>query len=235
MSKRVFIAGASGAIGRPLCRILVADGWEVTGTTRSPDRAAALKMLGIKPVVVDVYNAEALTRAVVAAKPDTVVHQLTDLPPGLDGRRMADAREKNNRIRDEGTRNLIAAAVAAGAQRLVAQSISFAYAPNTPRPIAENSPIDPTASGVLSLERQVMAAPLHAIVLRYGHLWGPGTGKDTRPDSEPIHVDEAADAARRALTQGQRGIYNVAEDDGAVDVTKAMRELGWRPGFRLGA
>jgi nucleoside-diphosphate-sugar epimerase len=233
MTKRVFIAGASGAIGRPLCRILVADGWEVTGTTRSHDRAAALQMLSITPVVVDVYDAEALKRAVVAAKPDAVVHQLTDLPPGLDRARMADARAKNNRIRDEGTRNLIAAAVEAGATRLVAQSISFAYAPNTPRPIAEEAPIDPTASGVLSLEKQVLAAPMTGIVLRYGHLWGPGTGKDTKPESEPIHVDEAADAARLALTKGARGIYNVAEDDGALVVAKAMRELGWKPGLRL--
>lgn len=233
MTKRVFIAGASGAIGRPLCRILVADGWEVTGTTRSHDRFSALQMLGVTPVVVDVYDAEALKRAVVAAKPDVVVHQLTDLPRDRDQMRTPETRARNNRIRDEGTRNLVAAAVAAGAQRLVAQSISFAYAPNTPRPIAEDAGIDPNMSGVLSLEKQVMAAPLHGIVLRYGHLYGPGTGVDAKPASEPIHVDEAADAARLALIKGAPGIYNVAEDDGAVDVSKAMRELGWKPGFRL--
>jgi nucleoside-diphosphate-sugar epimerase len=232
MAGRVFIAGAGGAIGRPLCRMLVFDGWDVTGTTRSPEKATALRALGIVPVVVDVYDGVALAKAVVAAKPEAVIHQLTDLPPALDPARMAAARAKNNRIRDEGTRNLVAAAIAAGATRLIAQSISFAYAAG-PRPYAEDAPIDPAMTGVISLEQQVLEAPLVGIVLRYGHLYGPGTGFDAKPKSEPIHVDEAADAARLALTRGARGIYNVAEDDGAVVVAKAVRELGWRPGVRL--
>jgi uncharacterized protein YbjT (DUF2867 family) len=120
---RVFVAGA---VGRRLCPLLVADGWQVTGTTRSPDKAAELKSMGVTPALVDVYDADALSRAVAEARPDALVHQLTDLPPGLDPARMAGALERNARIREIGTRNLIAAAVAAAAKKLVAQSIAFA-------------------------------------------------------------------------------------------------------------
>jgi uncharacterized protein YbjT (DUF2867 family) len=122
----VFLAGATGAIGRRLGPMLVARGWRVIGTTRAPAKAASLAGAGVEPVVVDVYDAPALLRAVVAAGPDIVIHQLTDLPAGLDPSRMAAAGIANARLREEGTRNLVAAAVAAGATRLVAQSIAFA-------------------------------------------------------------------------------------------------------------
>ena len=110
-NNKVFVAGASGVIGRRLCRLLVEDGWRVTGTTRSAEKAAALRALGVEPAVVDVFDAKALHDVVTRAQPDVVVHQLTDLPPGLDPAKMAEGRIRNARIRDIGTRNLIAAAI----------------------------------------------------------------------------------------------------------------------------
>jgi nucleoside-diphosphate-sugar epimerase len=240
---RVFVAGASGVVGRVLCRLLVAEGWVVAGTTRSADKAAALRALGIAPVVVDVLDDDALRRAVAAFEPDVVVHQLTDLPPALDPSRMAEARVRNAHLRDIGTRHLVAAAVAAGSVRMVAQSVAFAYAPG-PLPYDEDAPLDVDAAdgaaalsarGVASLERQALAAPLQGLVLRYGKLYGPGTGFDAPPRGGPLHVDDAADAARRAIIQGRTGIYNIAEDDGTVSSRKAGVELGWRPGFRIGS
>jgi nucleoside-diphosphate-sugar epimerase len=195
--------------------------------------------LGVEPMIVDVFNEARLLEVVRSAKPDVVVHQLTDLPPALDPTKMADALVRNARLRDAGTRNLVAAAVAAGAKRMVAQSLAFVYAPG-PMPYREDAPLcldDPsygeTARGVASLERQVLAAPLTGIVLRYGKLYGPGTGFDSPASGGPVHVDDAADAARRALTRGETGVYNIAEDDGAVSIHKAADALGWAPGFRL--
>jgi nucleoside-diphosphate-sugar epimerase len=231
MTRRVFIAGATGAIGLPLCRLLVADGWTVTGTTRRAEKATALEALGVRPVVVDVFEADALQAAVVAAAPDAVVHQLTDLPRGLDPALMAAARVRNTRIRVEGTRNLIAAAVAAGAGRLVLQSIAFAYAPG-PKPLGETAAIDPAQTGVISLETQALATPMPAVVLRYGRIYGPGTGFEAAGGPAPLHVDAAADAARRALERGA-GISNIAEADGEVSSTRAIAEFGWSPSFRL--
>lgn len=230
---RAFIAGATGAIGRPLCRLLVADGWDVFGMTRSAAKADELRALGVKPCVVDAFDEEGVMRAVAAAKPSVVVHQLTDLPPGLDPAKMAEARGRNARIREIGTANLVAAAVAARAERMVAQSIAFAYAPGS-TPFSEDAPLNPNAPSVASLERQVLGAPLHGIVLRYGRLYGPGTGFDAPSTGGPVHVDDAADAARRAMTRGARGVYNIAENDGTLRIERAQRELGWLPGFRIG-
>lgn len=152
---------------------------------------------------------------------------------------MAEALVRNARLREIGTRNLIAASVAAGAKRMVAQSLAFVYAPG-PMPYREDAPLildDPdfgeSARAVASLERQVAAAALTGIVLRYGKFYGPGTGFDLPPSGSPLHVDDAADAAPRALTRGQAGVYNIAEDDGTVSIQKAVDALGWVPGFRL--
>lgn len=240
MTGRIFLAGAGGAVGRRLSLLLVADGWQVTGTTRSAEKAASLRAIGIEPVVVDVFDEKALRDAVARAQPEIVIHQLTDLPPALDPTKMAEAGERNARIREVGTRNLVAAAVAAGAKRLVAQSIAFAYAPGA-APYREESPLNLSATdragrsarGAASLELQVLGAPLVGIVLRYGKFYGPGTGFDNAPAGGPVHVDAAADAARRALTRGSTGIYNVAEADGTLLCRKAERELGWRPDFRI--
>ena len=239
MKKRVFVAGASGAIGRRLCRLLVNEGWSVIGTTRSLEKAPVLLDLGVEPALVDVFNEALLLEIVCKAEPEVVVHQLTDLPPALDPTKIAEALVRNARLQDVGTRNLVAAAVAAGAKRLVAQSLAFVYAPG-PMPYREDAPLcldDPfhgeTARAVASLEQQVLAAPLTGIVLRYGKLYGPGTGFDLPASGGPVHVDDAADAARQALTRGETGVYNIAEDDGAVSINKAAEALGWVPGFRL--
>jgi nucleoside-diphosphate-sugar epimerase len=239
VSKTVFLAGASGAIGRRLAPLLVCEGWRVVGTTRSDDRAALLRGLGVEPVIVDVFEAPALAAAVAMARPEVVVDQLTDLPPGLDPKRMAEAAARNARIRDEGTRNLVDAAVRADVRRLVAQSVAFAYAPKNP-PHREDDAlavdaegrVGVTARGVASLERQVLEAPLTGIVLRYGRLYGPGTGFDAPASAAPLHVDAAAKAAALAVGQGTSGIYNVAEDDGVVTSDRAKRELGWSADWR---
>lgn len=240
MAGRIFIAGASGAVGRPLCKLLVADGWHVTGTTRSPERTAALRALGVDPVVIDVFNATELRDAVTAARPEVVIHQLTDLPFALDPTRMEAAAPRNGRIRTEGTHNLVAAAVAAGARRLIAQSIAFAYA-SGPLPHLEDAPLNLAAEGragssarnAANLELQVLAAPIEGIVLRYGRFYGPGTGVDEPPTPAPLHVHAAADAARRAVTRGVKGIYNLAEPDGTVSSAKAIADLGWNAAFRI--
>lgn len=233
------VAGASGAIGRRLCRLLVDDGWLVVGTTRSADRAAMLRDIGVEPAVVDVFDEARLLDVARQARPAVVIHQLTDLPPALDPAQMPAARVRNARIREVGTRNLVAAAAAVGATRMVAQSIAFAYAPG-PMPYREDAPLnldDPgfaaTGRAVASLERQVLAAPFEGVVLRYGRLYGPGTGFDRPHGSGPLHVDAAADAARRAIDRGPTGIYNVAEDDGTVSSDKAVDAFGWDAGFRL--
>src|SRR5438309_419985 len=111
---RIFLAGASGAIGKRLVPLLLDAGYHVVGTTRSTAKADALSAAGVEPVVVDVFDGPELTRAVSAARPDIVVHQLTDLPPGLDPSQMAEGTRRNARVRDEGTRNLVAAALASG-------------------------------------------------------------------------------------------------------------------------
>jgi len=239
MKRNIFIAGASGAIGRRLCRLLLNDGWSVVGTTRSPEKTQMLRDIGVEPVIVDVFNESLLAEVVRHAEPEIVVHQLTDLPPALDPAKMAEALVRNARLRKIGTRNLVAAAAAAGVKRMVAQSLAFVYAPG-PLPYHEDAPLnldDPgfgeTARAVASLEQQVLAAPFTGIVLRYGKLYGPGTGFDLPPSGGPLHVDDAADAARRALTRGETGVYNIAEDDGTVSIKKAAAALGWVPGFRL--
>lgn len=235
----ILLAGATGAVGRPLCRLLVDAGHHVTGTTRSAEKFPVLHNLGVTPVVVDVFDATALRRAVTAAHPDVVIHQLTDLPPGLDPKLMDAARVRNARLRVEGTRNLIAAAVAAGATRFIAQSIAFVYAPG-PVPYSEEMELDTdapdpqgaSARAVESLEEQILEAPLDSVILRYGKFYGPGTGFDAPPPDMPLHVDDAARAAFLAVTRGS-GIYNIADGDETVNSAKAARDLGWEPGFRL--
>jgi nucleoside-diphosphate-sugar epimerase len=238
---RIVLAGASGVIGRRLAPLLLAAGYGVTGTTRSADKAAQLKALGVDPVVVDVFDRNALRDAVVRARPEVVIHQLTDLPQVFDPRRLPDALHRNTRLRVEGTANLVAGAQAAGARRLVAQSIAFAYA-DGPEPHAESDPIasaegeEPsaiTARGVRALEGAVLDAPdIDGIVLRYGRLYGPGTWFEAAHGRGSLHVDAAAYAALLAVTRGAVGVYNIAEDDGALTVAKAHSELGFDAAFR---
>jgi len=237
---RIFLAGAGGAIGRRLVPLLHAAGHDVVGTTRSADKAAGLRALGAEPVVVDVFDAAALTRAVQAAAPQVVMHQLTDLPhaPGTPG--YEAGLERNARLRIEGTRNLVAAAKAAGVRRLIAQSIAFVYAPgdgarveSDPLNLAAEGAAGRTVAAVSQLEQAVLAMP-EGIVLRYGFFYGPGTWSGEVPARQPaVHIDAAAQAALLAVTKGSRGIYNVAEDAPALSSAKAKRELGFDAGFRI--
>lgn len=241
MRYRIFLAGAAGAIGRRLVPLLLSAGHVVAGTTRAAERKAALRAAGVVPVVVDVFDAAALAREVAAFEPEIIIHQLTDLPAGVPPARMAAAVADNARIRDQGTRNLVAAARAVGVRRMVAQSIAFAYAPGL-EPHLETDPLDRATEGmraisvrgVAALERQVMdAEPMEGLVLRYGRLYGPGTGVDAPPEGVALHVDAAAHAALLAIDRGRPGIFNIAEAGGSVAVAKARAQLGWRPGFRL--
>ena len=227
-------------IGRRLVPLLCAAGHAVVGTTRSPDKAAAVAALGAEPVVVDVFDAAALTRAVQAAAPELVMHQLTDLAFAPGTPRYEEALERNARLRIEGTRNLVAAAKAAGVTQLIAQSIAFVYAlapgarvESDPLNLAAEGAIGRTAAAVAALEQAVLSMP-DGIVLRYGFFYGPGTWSGDAPARQPgVHIDAAAQAALLALSKGSRGIYNVAEDSPALSSAKAKRELGFDAAFRI--
>ena len=240
---RVFLAGASGVVGRRLAALLREAKHEVAGATRNPARVPMLHALGVAPILVDVLDADALVPAVAAARPDIVIHQLTDLPsaPGTPG--YEEGQKRNNRLRRDGTRNLMIAAKEAGARRVIAQSIAFAYAPGA-GPRHESDPLDLgaegvralTVAGVTALEKAVLGTPqLGGIVLRYGFFYGPGTWNEKAPRPPSIHIDAAAHATLLALTRGAPGIYNIAEDDGAVSIAKARAELGFDPTIRLDA
>jgi len=232
---RIFLAGAAGIIGRRLTRMLVAAGHQVVGTTRSPDKARWLRDIGAEPVSVDALDGPALTGAAVVARPDIIMNQLTDLPRVIDPADWDAALARNAAIRIVSAPALMAAVRQAGARRYIIQSIAFSYAPGTP-PLTEDHPIDPAATGVLAVEAPLAeAGAVTVIVLRNGLFYGPGTwaAKPGKPPS--VHVDAAVHAAFLALTGGESGAYNIADDDGAVSIVKARRLLGWDPSFRLPA
>ena len=234
---RIFVAGASGVIGRVLVGQLVGAGHDVTGTTRSHERTAALEAAGAEPVVVDAFDRHGLIAAVVGARPEVVIHQLTDLttPPG---QAIGDAElSRNARLRQEGTANLVDAVAAAGTRRLIAQSIAWLYADGPP-PFTEDDPLlppeptgaVPTRRAVSTLERLVTSDPrFEGVVLRYGRLYGPGTWSDTPPQPPTLSVEAAARAALLAVDHGEPGIYNVVDDDGPVTNDKARSLLAWSP------
>jgi nucleoside-diphosphate-sugar epimerase len=238
---RVFLAGATGAIGRRLVPLLLRAGHEIIGTTRSADKAMELERAGVSPAVLDVFDAQAVMAAVEAARPEVMIHQLTDLPHEFDEAGIVASYSRNARIRSEGTRNLLAAAQAASAARFIVQSIAFAYSPGW-EPHPESDPLnlaDPkravTVRGAADMEQQVLtASALDGIVLRYGLLYGPGTWYETSAPKPALHVDAAAQAALLAMTRGRAGIYNIADDDGVVSIAKARAELGFDPDFRIG-
>ncbi len=238
---KIFLAGASGAIGRRLTPMLLGAGHDVTGMTRTPEASRQLEATGVHPVVVDVFDADALKRAVMRARPEIVIHQLTDLPRVLDETQLAAAYQRNARIRIEGTQNLVAAARAAAARRFIVQSVAFAYAPGK-EPYAETDPFNlvdgprlVTVRAAADMEQQALASGMEAIVLRYGLFYGPGTWSEGPTRKPPLHVDAAAQAALLAVTRGRSGVYNIADDDGTVSIDKARRELGFDPAFRLPA
>ena len=239
---KIFLAGATGAIGKRLVPLLLEAGYQVIGTTRVPSRAEGLRAAGVEPVVVDVFDRASLARVVAAARPDIVMQQLTDLPPGLAPSQMAEGTRRNARMRSEGTKNLVAAALESGVGRFIAQSIAWMYAPG-PEPHAEDDTLDIhaqgtraiTVRGVADLERLVLAAsPIEGIVLRYGHLYGPGTGTDAPGEPPSLHVDAAAAAALLAIEKGRSGVYNIAEPNSYISTEKARSELGFEAAYRLG-
>ena len=239
---KIFLAGATGAIGRRLVPLLLNARHYVIGTTRSTNKVDGLRAAGVDPVVVDVFDAQALSAAVLEAYPDIIVHQLTDLPPGLDPSQMAEGTQRNARMRSQGTQNLVAAALGAGVHRLIAQSIAWMYAPGK-EPHSEDDPLDIdargtraiTVAGVATLERLTISSPpIDGVVLRYGHLYGPGTGTNTA-ETPALHVDAAAWAAVLAIEKARRGIYNIAEPSGYLSTEKARCELGFDASVRLNA
>src|SRR3954453_20509608 len=241
---RVFLAGATGAIGRPLVRQLVAAGHDVTGTTRSESRADLIREDGADPVVLDALDRVAVIAAVADAHPDAIVHQLTQIPADVNPRKMAEQFAMTDRLRTEGTHNLVDAGRAAGVRRLIAQSIAFVYRMDG-RPDEVKTEGDPLmgddapqsvhgiVAAVAEMERTVLYAG--GIVLRYGYFYGPGTSyaasdgataERVRKRGFPvvgdgaglfpfIHVDDPAAAPVAALGRGEPGVYNVVDDEPA--------------------
>ncbi len=234
MSNTVFLAGASGVIGRRLVPLLRRRGFDVVGTTRSAERAREIERLGARAVVVDAYDRDALIAAVVAAGASVVIHQLTDLSHGFSPDRIAETLARNARLRSEATPNLVFAAQRANARRLIAQSIAWVYQPG-PEPHREADPVDPGAHGVAALEGAVLGAKdIEGVVLRYGWFYGPGANPE--PAGRPgVHVDAAANAAVLAIDNGSPGAYNIAEPGPYLSIEKAIRELAWDPTFRASA
>jgi nucleoside-diphosphate-sugar epimerase len=200
-----------------------------------------LEGLGADAVMGNVFDAEGLTAAIKAARPDIVIHQLTDLALLGDPARYAEASARNARIREVGTRNLVRSSLAAGIGRMIAQSIAWVYAPG-PTPRREDDPLDreappprsTTVNGVIALEDAVLRTPgLRGTVLRYGQLYGPGTASAQPTGTAPVHVDAAAQAALLALERDVAGLFNIAEPNGIVATDKAVAQLGWDHTYRL--
>jgi nucleoside-diphosphate-sugar epimerase len=262
---RVFVAGASGAIGRRLVPQLLQAGHEVTGMTRSEESAERLRSAGAEAAAVcDAFDADRLRDVVVRARPEVVVNELTSLPERFDPRSIDY--EPTNRVRVEGGRNLIAAASEAGASRLIIQSIAFLYAPEGGPVKDEEALVYTEAPGrfrsgieaMLTAERDALEAPgMEGLVLRYGWFYGPGTyyaqggsqAEDVRRRRFPIvgkgsgvfsfiHLDDAASATVAAVERGSPGVYNVVDDEPAP-----LREwlpvyaeaIGAKPPFRVPA
>lgn len=239
----IFVAGATGAVGRPLVDRLLQEGYTITAITRSQDRCEELRARGVKAVVTDVFDRAKLRQAVVEAQPEVVINQLTSIPKNLDVRHMAQEFVQTNRLRTEGAQILMEAAVAAGARRMIAQSYGALYAPHRGGLATEEDALyldAPSAfvelvRAVERLEHTILnTSGISGTVLRYGHFYGPGTGyamdggiaEAVRRRQMPIigggrgvfsfiHVDDAAEATVHTVQNGEPGIYNIADDDPA--------------------
>lgn len=228
---QIFLAGGTGVIGSRLIPALVAAGHEVTATTRREDQLARLETIGAREVVLDVYDGERVAAAVVAAAPDLVMHQLTDLS--------GNGREANARLHRQGTANLVAAARAAGVERMSVQSVAWAY-PESDAPTTEDEPIVP-GHPVAVMEELVQRIP-HAVVLRNGTLYGPGTWyapggqiadavtagqyPATAAITSFVHVDDAVAAAAQSVGWPD-GVYHVVDDEPAP-------AIDWLPVYAAG-
>jgi 2-alkyl-3-oxoalkanoate reductase len=258
---KVFLAGGSGAIGRRLIPLLVARGYEVAATTRSPEKARVLFELGATPIVADGLDREAVMTAVIRAEPEVVIHQMTGLTDATNLRRFDEAFALTNRLRTEGTDHLLEAARAVGARRMIAQSFgNWNYERAGAAVKTEAAPLDPdppssmsrTLAGIVHLESTVLGAmDLDGLALRYGNLYGPGTG--TAEDGQLVelirkrqlpligdgagvwsfvHVDDAAGATIAAIERGAPGVYNIADDEPAPAsewLPELARILGAKP------
>jgi nucleoside-diphosphate-sugar epimerase len=242
---KVFVAGATGALGLRLIPQLVARGHEVIGMTQTPSKQDLLRALGARPVVADALDADAVARAVAEAEPDVIVHQLTALK-NLDLRHVDRTFALTNRLRTEGTDHLLAAGRAVGVQRFVAQSYAGWPFARTDGPVkTEEDPLDPhppdalraTLDAIRHVERAVTAIDWgDGVVLRYGGFYGPGTNLSSDPRAEMaevvrkrkfplvgdgagvwsfVHIDDAAAATVAAVEHGATGIYNVVDDEPA--------------------
>jgi len=238
---RVFLAGGTGAIGVPLIRQLTAAGHQVTALTRSDANRSMLRALGATPAVADALDARALHRVVAEAQPTDVIHELTALPKG--GPRRAREIEPTNRLRIEGTRNLIDAAVSVRAKRIVVGSFAI-FRGTTPA----DAPPDVRAASeaVRSMEFQTLEASragrIEGVVLRYGLFYGPAAGttvrmiamskrrllptiRDDRSLLSNIHVDDAASATVAALERAPAGsVYDIV-DDRPVSFSEIVEQL----------
>jgi nucleoside-diphosphate-sugar epimerase len=243
MTMRVFVAGATGAIGKQLVPRLVAAGHDVHGMTRSASKAVMLRELGAVPVVADALDPDQVADAVGRARPDVIVHQLTAIPATLDLRHFDRDFELTNRLRTEGTDHLLSAGQAVGVRRFIAQSYFGAYARTGSAVKTEEDPLDPVPAremrGVVAAVRHLEEAVLGArwtegILLRYGAFYGPGTSLTAGAEQVElvrkgrfplvgngggvwsfIHIADAAEATLAAVEHGSRGVYNVADDDPA--------------------
>jgi nucleoside-diphosphate-sugar epimerase len=241
---RVFVAGATGAIGKQLVPRLVAAGHEVHGMTRSESKQAMLYELGAVPVVADALDPDQVAGAVGRARPEVIVHELTAIPDTLDMRHFDRDFALTNRLRTEGTDHLLSAGQAVGVRRFVAQSNgAVPYARTGGLVKSEEDPLDPTPAremretwaAIRHLEEAVLGAEwTEGIVLRYGGFYGPGTSlapgtkqfELVRKRKFPVvgdgggvwsfvHIADAADATVAAVERGNRGVYNVVDDDPA--------------------
>jgi nucleoside-diphosphate-sugar epimerase len=236
---RVFVAGAGGAVGKRLVPMLVARGHQVTGTTSHKKATEAIRRLGAEPVVVDGLDAVGIGEAVARAEPDAIIHEMTALSGAPDFRDFDRWFALTNRLRTEGTENLLAAAKASGVKRFVAQSFTgWSNSREGSWIKTEDDPLDPhpvkeqtqTLAAIRFLERAVLEAPLEGIVVRYGGLYGPGSsealGGILRKRMFPVigdgagivsstHIDDAAGGTLAALERGRRGIYNIVDDEPA--------------------
>jgi nucleoside-diphosphate-sugar epimerase len=240
---RVFVAGATGAIGKQLVPQLVAAGHEVHGMTRSEAKQEMLYKQGAVPVVADALDAEQVAEAVGRARPEVIVHQLTAIG-ALDLRHFDRDFAVTNRLRTEATDYLLSAGQAVGVRRFVTQSAIYGFYARTGGPVkSEDDPLDPspprngsdTLAAVRRMEEAVSGAQwTEGIVLRYGAFYGPGTsmapGEETfelvRKRKFPvvgngggvwsfIHIADAAEATVAAVEHGRRGIYNIVDDEPA--------------------
>jgi nucleoside-diphosphate-sugar epimerase len=240
---RIVVAGASGVIGRRLLPLLVGAGHEVIGTTRSLQHARIVEALGGRPLVVDVLDRGHLAQVLGTERPEVVIHELTELPKEIDPRKAREQLAATNRLRTEGTRNLVDGALVAGARRIVAQSYAHVYAPTGDWVKSEGDPLDLDAHGrstfgnveaIATLERTVLTTPrIEGVALRYGTFYGPGTAfaadgsvavivrqggypiaGDGRGVTSFVHVDDAAAATVLAL-EGPTGLYNICDDEPA--------------------